>query len=885
MPRWTQFRRLLGLEPAADVEAELAFHVEMRVRELIEQGETPERARQLALQRFGDYEGARQECVAINERRRRHMQRTEFMTELRQDIGYAFRMLRRTPAFTAAALVTLALGIGATSAIFSVVHGVLLESLPYRDAGRLHHLQMLYPDGTKYTGFSAPDFMSLRQDTQVFEQLEAFSTGTQTITGLGDPMEVPGAMVTTGLLEFLGLEMRLGRTFLSEESRPGRANVTVLGHGVWQRVFGADPNVLGRSITVSGRPLTVVGVLAPEAGLPYEAELFAPLEFDARFDANTGRGRRAEFLATIGRTRTGVAAADLDGDLKRIGARLQKEFPDMNGGLTFTSTPLRDLMVGDVERPLLMLLGAVGFVLIVACANVANLLLARGSARHGELAVRAALGAGRARLVRQLITEAVVLGLAGGALGLALAYWGTEALIAARPADLPRLDQIGLDGTVVLFTLGAALLTGLIFGMVPAVQATNDHLLRGLQESGRSGGGRRAHRMRSGLVVAEMALAVILLTGSGLLIRSFVELTRVNPGFQPEGAMAVRVSFRGTLYQSGDPVRKRIGEIEERLRALPGVTAVAAGSVLPLGGRQRDAGLFQGDRRAAAARASLHGARSCEGAARRDPQRDRGAALVPESGSDRQAGGLRRTTRGDRRGRRRAAAQPGAAGGAADVPAIRATNQRDGTVHRARAGQRAGARAVHPRADSLARSESADRGRHAAERNGVALDRAAAFLHLAADAVCRGRTGVVGDRHLRRDELHGRAAIEGDRHPDRAGRAHRRCVARRGRPGADAGGDRRRRRDRHGARARPPDQKSVVRRRGVRSDHAGVGRRRADRHRCGRQPVARPPRRRHRSDRGVPAGVRVGGALSSRSLGRIKRFACSARRRPFAKSA
>src|SRR5687768_17567382 len=274
MARWTRFRRLLGLEPAADVDAELAFHVEMRVRELIEQGETPARARQLALQRFGDYEGARQECVAINERRKRHMQRTEFITGLRQDIGYAFRMLRRTPAFTAAALVTLALGIGATSAIFSVVHGVLLESLPYRDAGRLHHLQMLYPDGTKYTGFSAPDFMSVRQDTQVFEQLEAFSTGTQTITGLGDPLEVPGAAVTTGLFEFLGLEIRIGRTFLSEESRPGQTNVTVLGHGLWQRMFGGDPNVLGRSITVSGRPLTVVGVLAPEATLPYEAAIF-----------------------------------------------------------------------------------------------------------------------------------------------------------------------------------------------------------------------------------------------------------------------------------------------------------------------------------------------------------------------------------------------------------------------------------------------------------------------------------------------------------------------------------------------------------------------------------------------------------------------------------
>ena len=585
MPRWTRFRRLFGLEPAADVDAELAFHVEMRVRELVEQGETPERARQLALQRFGDYAGARRECVAINERRKRHMQRTEFITELRQDIGYAVRMLRRTPAFTAAALLTLALGIGANSAIFSVVHGVLLESLPYRDAHRLHHLQMLYPDGTKYTGFSAPDFMSVRQETQAFERLEAFATGTQTLTGLGEPVELAGAAVTTGLFEFLGLHLRIGRTFLPEESQPGRTNVTVLSHGLWQRMFGADPNVLGRSITVSGRPLAVVGVLAPEAQLPYEAEIFAPLEFDARFDATTGRGRRSEFLATIGLARGGVAAADLDADLKRIGARLQNEFPDMNGGLTFTSTPLRDLMVGEVERPLLMLLGAVGFVLVVACVNVANLLLARGSARHGELAVRAALGAGRARLVRQLITEAVVLGLAGGALGLALAYWGTEALIAAKPADLPRLDQIGLDGSVVLFTLGAAVLTGLVFGMVPAVQATHEHLLRGLQESGRSaGGGRRTHRMRSALVVAEMALAVILLTGSGLLIRSFVELTRVNPGFQAEGAMAVRVSFRGTNYQTGDSVRKRIAEIEERLRALPGVTAVAAGSVLPLGG-------------------------------------------------------------------------------------------------------------------------------------------------------------------------------------------------------------------------------------------------------------------------------------------------------------
>ena len=585
MPRWTRFRRLFGLEPAADVEAELAFHVEMRIRELIEQGETPERARELALQRFGDYQGARDECVAIDERRKRHIQRTQLMTELRQDIGYAFRMLRRTPAFTAAALLTLALGIGANSAIFSVVNGVLLESLPYRDAARLHHLQMLYPDGTKYAGYSAPDFMSVRQDTQAFEQIEAFDVAPQTLTGIGEPQELSTGVVTGGLLEFLGFRVPIGRTFSVDDNRPGRANVAILGHGLWQRMFAGDASVLGRSITLGGRPYTIVGVLPAEAQLPYAAEIYIPLEFNNTFDASTMRGRRSEFLAAIGRARSGVSAEAIESDLRNIGTRLQSTFPESNGGLTFTSTPLREMIVGDVERPLLVLLGAVGFVLLVACANVANLLLARGSARHGELAVRAALGAGRARLVRQLITEAVVLGLFGGVLGLMVAYWGTNALIAAKPADLPRLDEIGLDRTVVLFTLGAAIVTGLIFGMVPALQATNAHLLRGLQESGRAGGGgRRAHRMRSALVVAEMALAVILLTGSGLLIRSFIELTRVNPGFQPEGAMAIRVTFQGELYKGGEQIRNRVNEIEERLRALPGVTAVAVGTVLPLGG-------------------------------------------------------------------------------------------------------------------------------------------------------------------------------------------------------------------------------------------------------------------------------------------------------------
>jgi predicted permease len=585
MARWTRYRRLFGLEPASDVDAELAFHVEMRVRELVDRGESPDRARQLALQRFGDYQGAREACVAINQRRKRHMQRTELITELRQDIGYAFRMLRRTPAFTGAALVTLALGIGANSAIFSVVHGVLLESLPYRDPGRLHHLRMLYPDGTTYPGYSAPDFMSVRHDTRIFDQVEAFDVTPRTLTGIGEPQEITTGVVTAGLFEFLGFSLPVGRTFLPEENGAGRAGVAILSHGLWQRLFGGEAGVLGRSVTLGGRPFDIVGVLSADAQLPYPAEIFVPLEFDDTFDAGTATGRRSEYLAVIGRAAAGVSAEAIETDLRRLGADLQQRFPNTNQALTFTSTPLREVIVGDVERPLLVLLGAVGFVLLVACANVANLLLARGSARHGELAVRAALGAGRARLVRQLVTEAVVLGVAGGMLGLALAYGGTEALMAARPADLPRLDEIRLDGTVALFTLGAALATGLVFGMVPALQATDAQLLHGLQESGRAGGGgRRTHGLRAALVVAEMALAVILLTGSGLLIRSFVELTRVDPGFRPDGALTLRVTFQGDSYASGDPIRNRVTEIEERLRALPGVTAVASGTVLPLGG-------------------------------------------------------------------------------------------------------------------------------------------------------------------------------------------------------------------------------------------------------------------------------------------------------------
>jgi predicted permease len=585
MARWTRFRRMFGLEPKADVDAELDFHVAMRIRELVDEGETPERARQLALRRFGDFDRARQECVAIDQRRRRHMDRAEFWTELKQDLAYALRMMRRTPAFTAAALVTLALGIGANSAIFSVVNGVLLKSLPFRDAERLHLLHMLYPDGTQYASLSAPDFMSVRARQQVFDQVEAIDTRALTMLGAGEPREIDGAFVSDGLFEMLGFTVASGRAFRAEENRVGQGHVAILSHGFWQRAFGGDLAALGRTVTTAGVSYTIVGVASPQASLPEPADAYFPMEYTDIFEATTQKQRRSEFLSVVARAKTGATPAAIDADLKRIGTQLQEGFPDSNGTLTFSSKPVREVMVGDVERPLLILLGAVGLVLLVACANVANLLLARGSARQGELSVRAAIGAGRARLVRQLITESILLGMIGGAIGLGLAYWSTQALVAARPADLPRLDDIRLDANVVWFTLGAVLLTSFVFGLVPALQATNDHLLQGLQESGRSGGGgRKTQRLRAGLVVAEMALAVVLLTGSGLLIRSFLALTEVDPGFQPGGAMSVRVTFQGAEYQTAEQVRARVDQLVERLRGLPGVTAIAVGSILPLGG-------------------------------------------------------------------------------------------------------------------------------------------------------------------------------------------------------------------------------------------------------------------------------------------------------------
>jgi putative ABC transport system permease protein len=578
-----RFRSLFGRDARRDVDDELSFHIEMRAREMEAMGESRQRAEELARQRFGDYAVPLEECIRINERQGRRMARSEWLSELGRDIGYAMRSLRRRPGFTAVAVLTLGLGIGATSSIFSVVNGVLLDSLPFADAERLYVARMVYPDGARYQALSAPDFMSVVEMNRSFEQVSAFESGRFTLQGAGDAREVRGSLVSEGLLSMLGLELSLGRAFSPEDHVPGGGDVAILEHGFWQREFGGSADVLGRRVRLLSRDFTVVGVLAPAANLPYRSDVLAPLSWDEEFSATAVSGRRSEFLTVLGRARGGLDDAAVNADMARMGAQLATDFPSTNGRLTMDAVPLRETIVGDVRRPLYVLLGAVGLVLLVACANVANLLLARASARQDELAVRAALGAGRGRLVRQLVTESLVLGVAGGALGLFLAWAGTRALVNAQPTNIPRLENIGVDGVVVGVTIALALLTGLLFGVLPALQATRRHIAQTLRDSGR-GGDVAGQRARSVLIVAEMALAVILLVGAALLIRSFVEMTRVNPGFEPQRAIAFRMQLERDRYPQGENMRAFVDEMLAGVAAVPGVTMSAATTVLPVRG-------------------------------------------------------------------------------------------------------------------------------------------------------------------------------------------------------------------------------------------------------------------------------------------------------------
>ncbi|MBD0372276.1 MAG: ABC transporter permease [Pyrinomonadaceae bacterium] len=513
------------------------------------------------------------------------------MEGLYQDFLYGLRILLRKPAFTLIAVLTLALGIGANTSIFSVVNAVLLRQLPYPDAGRLVMLWSTMPSqGVPTSGSSMPDYREWRDQNKVFEGLAGFYYGDVNLSGAGqEPERVQGARITANLFDVLKVQPALGRNFLPDEERFGGHTRALLSYELWQRRYGADPGIVGRAISIGGVPYTVVGVMPK--GMPFfdnqpRVDLWTPLSFAPGDNMDT---RNNYFVYLVGRLKPEVTIEQAQAEVNAIMARIQSEAKSQ--GIGGKLVPLHEQFVGDVRPALLVLLGAVAFVLLVACVNVANLLLARASAREKELAIRASLGASRARLIRQLAIESLPLGLIGGGAGLLLAVWGIDVLASLLPASLPRHNAITVDARVLGFTLLISLLTALIFGLIPAFQVAKVDMQQALNEGGRGGTqGRRQGRLRGLLIASEMALALVLLVGAGLMIESFIRLRKVDTGFSPKNVLTMRVALPASKYpppksiEDPPPVGLNFYErVLERVRALPGVESAGYSSVLPLG--------------------------------------------------------------------------------------------------------------------------------------------------------------------------------------------------------------------------------------------------------------------------------------------------------------
>jgi putative ABC transport system permease protein len=500
------------------------------------------------------------------------------MDTLRQDLRYAFRRLMKSPGFAIVALLTLSLGIGANSAIFSVINGVLLQPLPYAEPERLVRIYH-FSEGQR-SSMSGPNFIDLRKSSQTLADAAAIAGSRAILTGQGDPVRLDSAEVSASLFDLLGVQPLLGRTFRADENEPGKSKVALLSWGLWQQRFGGDQRVLGQRIVLDGVAYEVVGVMPQGFSYPEGRMLWTPLEYTKGLLVDQ---RSAWYLSVVGRAKPGVLLERVAAEVQTIGSQLAKQYPDHNEGVGLAAVPLRESMVGKIRPALYVLFGAVGFVLLIACANVANLLLARAAAREGEMAVRAALGAERMRLVRQLLTESIVLSTIGSGLGLLLAIWGVAFLISLRPEGIPRLNDVRVNGTVVVFSLALSMLTGVIFGIFPALQATRSSVANSLKEGGRGALTTRAgSRMRSALVVAEMALAVTLLTGAGLLIRSFIKLASVDPGFHVAQVLTFELSLPDSRFEKEAQQVAFMDQLLPRLHAIPGVASAGAVLALPL---------------------------------------------------------------------------------------------------------------------------------------------------------------------------------------------------------------------------------------------------------------------------------------------------------------
>ncbi len=504
------------------------------------------------------------------------------MTTLVQDLKYGVRMLMRSPGFTAVAIVALALGIGANTAIFSLVNGVLLRPLPYRDAGGLAFVAASNRrQGSKVDVTSYPDFADWRAQNRVFSGLAAYRPQFYNLSGGSQPERIRGVRVAQDLFSVLEEAPALGRTFLPEEYQSGRDHVVLVSDGLWRRLFNGDPALVGKTLKLNDEVYTVVGVMPPRFEFPpsERASLYTPLVPDA----NRSHG----WLWTVGRVKPGVSLRQAQVEMDTIAQRLEHQYPSTNKGEGVTVLRLQESVVGDLRPAFLVFVCAVGLVLLIACANVANLMLSRTAARARELAVRAALGAARGRLVRQLLTESALLGLLGGSLGLALAVWGVEALLAMlkQRLNLPLLENVRIDGWVLGFTFVVSVLTGVVFGLAPAWSASHVQLNESLKEGGRSAtGSLRPARLRSVLVVSEVALALVLLVGAGLMIRSFRLLTRVETGVDTHNVLALDFSFHEPKYKQPHVRVDFLQQVAERVRTLPGVKSASWAADVPLSG-------------------------------------------------------------------------------------------------------------------------------------------------------------------------------------------------------------------------------------------------------------------------------------------------------------
>ncbi len=555
------------------MDEELHSHIQNHADDLERSGMSRQEAERRARIEFGGYQKFKEEC--------REALGTHFMDTLLQDFRYALRTLRKSRGFTAVAVLTLALGIGANTALFSIVNGVLLNPLPYKQPNQLVEL---WWDRTPGQHSSVPylNFLDWQKESTVFSSMGAYRQDNMVLTRSGEAERVAGVMISADFFDVLGVKPVLGRMFRPEEDQTGAGPVALLGDGLWNRKFGSSPDVLGKSIMVDGTVYTIVGVVPEKSPIYTSADVYTPI---GQFNDSTFRDRRVSTgTVGIGRLKPGVTLSQARVDMDSVARNLSAAYPDADKDTGIFVSSLKDNITGDVAPTLFVLFGAVGFVLLIACANVGNLLLARSAGRAREFAIRAALGATRGRVIRQLLTESMLLSAAGGALGLLFAAWGTRTGLAAIPQVLPRADEIGLDGQVLVFTLATSLLVGIAFGVLPALKTSNPDLHKTLKERGRgsSGPGLRTQNI---FVVAETALALVLLAGAGLMVRSLGELVDVNPGFDPQHVLVFGISPSAAKLATPAQVRETYRDLTARFEAVPGVQAASPlVGALPLAG-------------------------------------------------------------------------------------------------------------------------------------------------------------------------------------------------------------------------------------------------------------------------------------------------------------